>query len=192
MNRLSNDLLGEISRYLGSKDIQSVSVINRDCSIGIREAYKNPEFRKPIQERNRIIGNMKESIIFSYTISFMYVNLQDENYLDYIDIIFEIVCNYAVGSLVFVSEPKIVPTEIEWNKLLYHISHSKHNLESVVLQGLEVNEETYQMIKHMLHPIWNELGVKYISVSQDRVINDFEMNSVIDYFRIVDIQNNIE
>jgi len=185
MNRLSNDLLGEISRYLGSSEIQSVSVINRDCSIGIREAYKNPEFRKPIQERNRIIGKMAESVIFYDTLIFMYVNLHEDNYLDHIDSIFEYVCEYLVGSLVFVSNPKVVPTEIQWNKLLNHIIYSPHKLHSIVMQGLEINGERYDAIKDRLCPIWDELGVKYILLSPGRLINDAAFNPV-NYFTIVD------
>lgn len=192
MNRLSNDLLGEISRYLGSSDIQTVAIANRNCSRGIREAYRNPEFRKPIQERNRMIQNLKESMVCHGTIIFIKVDLQKENFIDHMDIVFETVCTYSAESLIIVSEPKVVPTEIQWETLLHCLMRYPHHLDSMVIHGLEVNAETYNMIKDRLRPVWNQIGMKYIGVSPEWLINNHELNRIIDYFMILDEENDIE
>jgi hypothetical protein len=175
MNFLSinNDLIGSVSRFLDKDELQELAPVNRFSGNRIREAYKNLEFRKPIQTLNYVSlahpkgmrATLSAKKQFNYqkigNMNFLRLELQEFDYLSYLDIMFEYISKHNIDSVSFLSAPKTIPTQIQFQKILHFIEYGKHKLYCFVLLGLELNNEMYEKIFSIILPE----GLCYIRVT---------------------------
>jgi hypothetical protein len=161
MNFLSaqNDLIECVSRFLNKDELQELAPVNRFSANRIREAYKNPEFRKPIQTLNYV----KKQFNYKKTgyMNFLSLELQDFDYLSHLDIMFEYISKHNINSVNFVSVPKTIPTQFQLNKILHFIQGGKHKLYCFVLLGLELNDEMCAQVYNIILPP----GLCYIRIT---------------------------
>ena len=167
MNFLSiqNDLIGSVSRFLDKDELQELAPVNRFSANRIREAYKNLEFRKPIQLLNYAKQQFNHELIGNK--NFLSLQLQDFDYLSYLDIMFEYVSKHNIDSVNFKSTPKIIPTQLQFQKILDFIQYGKHKLYCFVLLGLELNNEMCEQLLSIILPE----GLCYIRVTQELQIS---------------------
>jgi hypothetical protein len=154
-----NDIIGSVSRFLDKDELQELAPVNRFSANSIRESYKNLEFRKPIQTLNYVkkqfnyqkIGNM----------NFLRLELQDFDYLSHLDIMFEYISKHNIDNVSFLSTPKTIPTQKQFQKILDFIQGGKHKLYSFVLVGLELNNEMCTQLYNIILPE----GLCYIRIT---------------------------
>jgi hypothetical protein len=161
MNFLSiqNDLIGIVSRFLDKDELQELAPVNRFSANRIRESYKNPEFRKPIQTLNYAKKQFNYQKIGD--MNFLRLELQEFDYLSYLDIMFEYISKHNIDSVSFLSAPKTIPTQIQFQKILHFIECGKHKLYCFVLLGLELNDEMCTQVYNIILPE----GLCYIRIT---------------------------
>jgi hypothetical protein len=161
MNFLSinNDLIGSVSRFLDKDELQELAPVNRFSANRIREAYKNLEFRKPIQTLNYAKKQFNYQKIGD--MNFLRLELQDFDYLSHLDIMFEYISKHNIDNVSFLSAPKIIPTQFQFNKIVHFIQCGKHKLYSFVLLGLELNDEMCTQVYNIILPA----GLCYIRIT---------------------------
>lgn len=147
---IQNDLIGHLSRFLNKDELQELAPVNRSSAYSIREAYKNPEFRKPIQLLNYAKKQFNYELIGNK--NFLSLQLQDFDYLSYLDIMFEYISKHNIDSVNFKSTPKIIPTHEQFQKILDFIQCGKHKLYCAVLLGLELNNEMCEQALSIILP----------------------------------------
>jgi hypothetical protein len=186
MNFLSiqNDLIGSVSRFLDKDELQELAIVNRFSAHSIREAYKNLEFRKPIQLLNYVSladpkwmrATLSAKKQFNYekigNKNFLSLQLQDFDYLSYLDIMFEYISKHNIDSINFKSTPKIIPTYEQFQKILDFIQYGKHKLYCFILLGLELNNEMCEQVLSIILPE----GLCYIRVAPNLQITRSDTN----------------
>lgn len=172
MNFLSiqNDLISSVSRFLDKDELQELALLDRFSANRIREAYKNPEFRKPIQLLNYAKKQFNYEVIGR--MNFLRLELQDFDYMSHLDIMFEYISKHNIDSVNFQSTPKTIPTQIQFQKILDFIQYGKHKSYCFILLGLELNNEMCEQIFSIILPA----GLCYIRVAQHLQITRSDIN----------------
>ena len=172
MNFLSrqNEIIGSVSRFLDKDELQELAIVNRFSANRIRESYKNPEFRKPIQLLNYAKKQFNYELIGNK--NFLSLQLQDFDYLSHLDIMFEYISKNNIDSVNFKSTPKTIPTQKQFQKIVDFIQGRKHKLYSFVLLGLELNDEMCTQVYNIILPE----GLCYIRVAPNLQITRSDTN----------------
>ena len=166
---MNQDTLTHISRFLPPKDLQTMALVNRSYANTIRYAYQCQEHREPVRTWNRIkkkfrieaVGNTK----------WINMDINRFPYLDYTEMMFDIVIENNVYNIDLHSGDLELPTDEQFRNFVHQVVTRKHTLESITLCYITVTDDMYYHFIQSLRPVINDMNLHYIACNEDRLIN---------------------
>ena len=166
---MNQDTLTHISRFLQPKDLQTMALVNRSYANTIRYAYQCQEHREPVRTWNRIKKKFRFDAIGNTRWIYMDINLFP--YLDYTEMMFDIIIENNIYNVVLHSEDLAQPTEEQFQNFVHQVVSRKHIVETITLFYITVTDDMYHHFVQSLRPVINDMSLNYVSCNEDRLIN---------------------
>ena len=166
---MNQDSLTHISRFLQPKDLQTMSLVSRDCASAIRGAYRDPKQKAPIRTWNHARKQFYTNRIGAMV--WLSLNLNMFPYLDHVEMMFDIVIEEGVHNLVVRSFNKEKPTDEQFRRFVHQVVTRNHRLETITLCELTTTDEMYVYFLEALRPKFHEMTLLHVSFGTTRYIN---------------------
>ena len=168
IQKVNQDALAHISRFLQPKDLQNMALVNKEYAAAIRRSFYNLEFRAPIRAWNYARKQFYPNTIGAMT--WLSINLTMFPYMDHLEMMFDIV-EEGVHNLVVRSFGSIQPTDEHFRRFVHQVVTRNHRLETITLCELTTTDEMYEHFLEALRPKFHEMPLLYVSFGTARYIN---------------------
>ena len=146
-----------------------MALINRFYANTIRYAYQCQEHREPARIWNRIKKKFRIQAIGDT--KWINMDINRFPYLDYTEMMFDIVIENNIYNIVLHSEDLALPTDEQFRNFVHQVVTRKHTLESITLFYITVTDDMYHHFVQSLRPVINDMKLKYVTCNEDRLIN---------------------
>ena len=92
-------------------------------------------------------------------------------YLDYTEMMFDIVIENQISNIVLHSEDLAQPTEEQFRNFVHQLITRNHSLETISMFYITVTDIMYTHILQSLRPVLHSMNLKYVSCNEDRLLN---------------------
>jgi hypothetical protein len=166
---MNQDALTHISRFLQPKDLQTMSLVSRDCASAIRGAYRDPKQKAPIRAWNHARKQFYTNKIGATV--WLSLNLNMFPYLDHVEMMFDMVIEEGVHNLLLRSYHSERPTDEQFRRFVNQVITRNHRLETITLCEITITDDMYEYFFQALRPRFHEMSLLCVSFAPARCIN---------------------
>ena len=171
IHRMHHDAWGHVSRFLEPSELQEMATLSIRFASIIRHTYRSISQKEPVLKWNRLMKQFHIDHMIQY--NFLHINLQHFGYLEHIPLLFRIIRANQVTDLIIESDPLVELTPLHRTQLIQEIT-TMNPLQAIVLRGLHIDDETYERMKAALCPVFPNLPLRYVALTNGRYINEHE------------------